>query len=280
MTTTARQRFWLWGHPAGAHNAVAAFNLPERSSIEPTEAAERLGIPNLIMVAFGGEPRPPFEPYAEPMRRLDRLVWSIVGDRSSQRNDRTPDLEPVLSLAKRHPALIGGIMDDYFDRRLGPAADYARFSVDQTRRFAEALHHGRRPLDLWVVLYDHQLDLPVGDHLAACDVITYWTWEAKNVPELEINFARAQALAPGKRFMQGVYLWDYGGGGQPMPVDALKAQCEIGLRWLQEGRTEGMIFLGSCIADLNLEAIAWLRDWIERVGSIAVPDAPAAAPSS
>ena len=51
-----------------------------------------------------------------------------------------------------------------------------------------------------------------------------------------------------------------------MPVDVIGPQCELGLRWLREGRIEGMIFLASCIGDLDLEAVEWSRDWITKVG--------------
>ena len=42
--------------------------------------------------------------------------------------------------------------------------------------------------------------------------------------------------------------------------------CELGLRWLREGRIEGMIFLASCICDLGIETVEWTRAWIAEVG--------------
>jgi hypothetical protein len=59
-------------------------------------------------------------------------------------------------------------------------------------------------------------------------------------------------------------MWDYG-NKKPMPLDLMKHQCEIGLRWLEEGRIEGMVFLASCICDLDLEAVEWTRGWIEEI---------------
>ena len=56
-------------------------------------------------------------------------------------------------------------------------------------------------------------------------------------------------------------MWDYG-AKQPMSLRAMEQQCSLGLRWLQEGRIEGMIFLAACICDLNLEAVEWTRRWI------------------
>jgi hypothetical protein len=59
-------------------------------------------------------------------------------------------------------------------------------------------------------------------------------------------------------------MWDYG-AQRPMPIPAMRRQCELGLRWLHEGRIEGMIFLASCICDLGLDAVEWTRAWIAEV---------------
>jgi hypothetical protein len=47
----------------------------------------------------------------------------------------------------------------------------------------------------------------------------------------------------------------------------MKKQCDLGLRWLMEGRIEGMIFLASPICDLELETVEWTRQWIARNGA-------------
>ena len=60
-------------------------------------------------------------------------------------------------------------------------------------------------------------------------------------------------------------MYDYG-NRQPMPVDLMQHQCEIGLQWLRDDRIDGMIFLASCICDLELETVEWTREWIQTVG--------------
>lgn len=102
-------------------------------------------------------------------------------------------------------------------------------------------------------------------HLVTCDGVTFWTWKAKDLPHLEDNFARAEKLIGDRRKMLGCYLWDYG-AGLPMSLENMQQQCETGLKWLCAGRIEGMIFLASCICDLDLEAVEWTRNWIARVG--------------
>ncbi len=51
-----------------------------------------------------------------------------------------------------------------------------------------------------------------------------------------------------------------------MPLDLMKKQCELGRKWLKEGRIEGMIFLASNVCDLELETVEWTRKWIAEVG--------------
>ncbi len=46
----------------------------------------------------------------------------------------------------------------------------------------------------------------------------------------------------------------------------MKHQCELSLQWLKQRRIEGLIFLASCICDLELEAVEWTRRWIAEVG--------------
>lgn len=250
-----RDRFWLWCHEEGAQNV--GWGLPRPTRITPTEAAHYLGIPNAIMVVYGGKPEPPFEPHALAMSSLKRVVWSIVGDSSSKRNDQATDLDEVLRLAARFPNIVGAIMDDFFHP---PDAQgrVARWSVGDVAGFRQRLHAAPRPLDLWVVLYTHQLALPFQDHLRQCDIATLWTWKAEDLESLEENFARFERLSLGVRKMLGCYMWDYG-TRRPMPLRLFQHQYRLGTQWLRQGRIEGMIFLASCVCELGLDTVEWLR---------------------
>jgi hypothetical protein len=48
-------------------------------------------------------------------------------------------------------------------------------------------------------------------------------------------------------------------------VDAMRFQCETGLRLLREGRIEGLVFLANTQCDLGYESVEWTRDWISKV---------------
>lgn len=265
MIADVREKLWLWCHQAGSHDG--RYGLPSPSDATPAEAADELGLDNAIMVCFSGEPQPPLAPHAEPLRSLDCLVWSLIGDSSSKRNDEETDLEAVIELAAECPNLVGAIMDDFF---IPPARQaelgLARYTVAEVGSFRERLQSCSPPLDLWVVMYDYLMASPVESHLAQCDVITFWNWETDSIPQLETNLQRLQAMAPMQQKLLGCYMWDYG-GNRPMPLDLMQQQCEIGLTWLRDGRLDGMVFLGSNLCGLDLEAVAWTRDWIDRVSA-------------
>jgi hypothetical protein len=227
------------------------------------DAADYLGIPNLIMVVYGGKPEPPFDDCADGMRSLKRVVWSIIGDAGSKRNDESSDLEAVIDLSRRFPNVTGAIMDDLF-HEIDDAGLFSRRSVDELAEFQSRLQAAPRPLDLWTVLYDHDLSHPIRPYIERCDVVTYWTWHAMDIAGLEESFARAESAVPESRKVLGCYMWDYG-TNTPMPVEIMQRQCELGLKWLEEGRIEGMIFLASCICDIGLEAVEWTKGWISEV---------------
>lgn len=256
--TPARECFWLWGHSVGSHNE--GWGLHGASRISPVEAACYMRIPNLIMVRYHEDRMPPDAQYLVPFRGLSRVVWSVVGASGTYRDD---DVERALEVSRLLPNMNGVMMDDFFRQgREGTGV----LSVAQLQGLRAGLARASRPLDIWVVLYDHQLDLPVGAHLAFCEKVTFWTWEAENLAELETNFDRFERLVPdGRRRILGCYMWDYG-RKRPMPLELMEKQCDLGLRWLKDGRIDGMIFLASCICDLDIETVEWTRRWVEQAG--------------
>jgi len=256
---TIRDRFWLWGHDSGSHDTH--WNIPEKSRITPVEAAYYLSIPNIIMVRYNEDSLPSSVQYSVPFRPLQQVVWSIVGGGG---NTADADREQTIELAQDLPNMNGVMMDDFFKISEGEDG-VGVLSLEELRQIRTLLDAAPRELDLWVVLYDHQTALPVEHHLELCDKVTFWTWEAENLSKLEEKFALAETLAPSCDKLLGCYMWDYG-AKRPMPTDLMKQQCEQGLQWLQEGRIEGMIFLASCICDLDLEAVEWTRQWVAQVG--------------
>jgi hypothetical protein len=258
--TTVRDKLWIWGHEAGSHTAEE-WGVPEPSRITPVEGAFSMGVPNVILVRYGGNPQPPYHQTAVPYRALRSVVWSIVG--AGGKTDAA-DRAHVLDLARELPNMSGVMMDDFFHDDPGEKG-YGALSLDEIHDLRKQLVLPDRRLDLWAVIYDRQLALPLGEHLALCDKVTQWFWRAAELEHLEQTFDQLEALAPKPAKLLGCYMFDYG-ERRPMPLDLLEYECETGLRWLREGRIEGMIFLATCICDLDLEAVEWTRRWITTVG--------------
>jgi len=262
--SNVREKLWIWGHEAGSHNNVTGgdgLGLEGFSRMTPAEGAYYLGVPNLIMVRYNNKPTPPYDKHAMALSPLKRVVWSIVGNSGCTESDK---VTLICDLAARFPNICGVMMDDFF-RKPGHELGLGVYGPEEIKAIKSRLTVAGRKLDLWVVLYDHQLNFPVASHLNQCDVVTFWTWCAKDLDMLEQNFERVDRLAPSIRKVLGCYMWDYG-DHKPMPVALMEKQCRLGLRWLQAGRIDGIIFLASCICDLGLEAVEWTRAWIGKVG--------------
>ncbi len=254
--STLRDRFWIWSHVAGSYKGV--FGLPD-SRMTPVEGAVYLDVPNVLFIRFHEKPEIPFDQHAIAFRPFKRVVWSLVGASGQTSDD---ERKHVLELPNRFPNITGFVMDDFF-REKGPTGS---LSVEQLKDLRSRLVIGGKKRDLYVVLYQHQLGFPVTKHLDLCDKITFWTWKAEDLGKLESSFERLEKLAPKQAKLLGCYLWDFG-TRKTMPLDLMKKQCEVGRRWLKEGRIEGMIFLGSNVCDLELETVEWTRKWIAEVGS-------------
>jgi hypothetical protein len=263
-----RDKFWIWGHVAGSHNGQ--YGLPRTSRMTPAEGAFYLDVPNLIFVAYPDQKEPCkmlpepalYDEYAISFRPLKRVVWSIVGAGGHVNQN---GLQSLQQLAQKFPNIVGTQMDDFFRNTLDGGKTGA-LTPGELSYIQDKLNVGGRKIDLWVTLYHTDLRSDLSQYLAHVDVVTYWTWDAKDIDGLEEGFAQAEKAAPNARKVLGCYMWDYG-SRSPMPIAMMEKQCTLGLEWLRNRRIDGMIFLASCICDMGLEAVEWTRNWIAKVGS-------------
>ncbi|HXJ37804.1 MAG TPA: hypothetical protein VNH18_00925, partial [Bryobacteraceae bacterium] len=214
----------------------------------------------VFMLHRNGTPEPPLEQYALAFEPLRDIVWGIVGEAGTT---QTSEREMVLKLANANPKITGVVMDDFFTG--AKDGTISALTLDQVRELKRRLKRPTKKLDLWVVLYEHQLDNRVIDYLKLCDVVQLWTWYGQNLNQLRSNFEKAEKLAAGTRMALGLYWWDFG-NQRPLPVSVMRSQCETGLQLLHEGRIEAMIFCGSWLCDRGLETVSWTREWIQQVG--------------
>ena len=119
--------------------------------------------------------------------------------------------------------------------------------------------------DILATLYVKHFSLPLQDYFDLIDVLTLWNGDSADLVNLEAHFVKVQQVAPKTRKMLGCYVVDYKRKAG-VPVDLMRHQCETGLRWLREGKIEGIVFLGNTTMDLGFESVEWTRQWIAKVG--------------
>ena len=126
-TGTVRDRLWLWSVIEGAiDNNYGNWKLPNNgnSRMTPIQAAESLGIPNIIFIRCNMQPTPPYDEYAALYRNTPKLGWSFVGDGGRTSAD---EQEHVLELVQKMPNMAGLFMDDFFKGNALPAGTASPF---------------------------------------------------------------------------------------------------------------------------------------------------------
>ena len=78
---------------------------------------------------------------------------------------------------------------------------------------------------------------------------------------LDEKRAMARAARQPQRPLLGLYLFDYS-RGRPIPPELHRHQLDVALTLLRAGRADGLIFLGSPVVDMPLEAVEVARQWI------------------
>jgi hypothetical protein len=293
---TVRDHLWIFTLYAGASNReIEEIHYiddyaPGGSRMTPAEGAFWLGVPNLLLIRHKNIPPLPgteaarakttFEQYAISFQPLDRVVWSVIGGGGEGGMN---ELQPVLDLAKRYQNFRGIFLDDF----IRPGTRVNGKMVGRPSLQREDLSHVReqmkvvgRPMEVWVTLYTHDINAsrktaaptyrgcepPLASFLDQFDVLTLWTWNSDEIPELEANLTALERIAPKKaRIALGLYLWDFH-NKKPVPVDLMKHQCDLGLKWLKEGRISDMIFLANTILDVGMPSAEFSREWIKKHG--------------
>lgn len=259
---TVRDRLWIFACAANSDFP----HIGRRSVMTPAEGAFFLGVPNIIMVQSStteapyGRLEPPFAQYTVALRSLKRIVWSVVG---SGGFTSPPETEEVLALPKTTPNFAGVMLDDFFTGQAG--GKRAKLTIDELQSIRQRLKQSNPKFDILATLYVKHLELPLQDYLALIDVLTLWNGNPADLVNLDAHLAKVDALAPKARKMLGCYVVDYKRKAG-VPVELMRHQCETGLRWLRQGKIEGIVFLGNTTMDLGFESVEWTRQWIAKVG--------------
>jgi len=259
---TVRDRLWVFSFAANSDFVHTG----RRSVMSAAEGNFYLGVPNILMVQSSekespyGRFEPPFEQYTMALRPLKSVVWSLVGSGGFNKAEETAE---VLDMAKRVPNFRGVMLDDFFNSKAD--GKRAQWTVEELADVRRKLDQTGKKLDIFVTFYVKQFDLPLKDYLELIDVLMLWNMDSAGIRNVEEDLQKLDRIYPHKRKMLGCYLVDYP-KKQGIPVDLMKHQCEVGLRWLQQGRIEGIVFMGNTVMDVGFESVEWTRSWIQQVG--------------
>ena len=254
-----RDNIWIWGHDAGCHHGpkFAVWTRPGTNKMGPVDGAAYLGIENCCRVVFNGKPAPPFDSESEKLTSFRHVVWSALGDAASRRNNGgKDDLDEVIRQAEKFPNVTGCILDDLFvkDERS------ARVSPERMKEMADRLHHAVRPLNLWIVYYAGLLDIDYHAWLDAADVISFWSWDSRDLAQAEKNLLRIIDMTPGKQHYAGCYLYNYGDCREITDAE-MDFQLDLYLRFWKEKKIDGIIVCSNTIADTGVHAVDIFRQW-------------------
>ena len=267
---TLRDDCWMWGHDPGVYDGKNnRNNIPLSAKVSIPDAIRYMGIPNVSVIRW--KSAEPGDAYVESYRNVKRVSWVVCG--------RLKDYETLHAQAFRligaMPNLVGLDLDDYFksgDKSEAVETETGPVSVTRSRIGHKALLALRKELDalprridLRMTVYADKLRDDDAPALALADTVLFWTWNGKNISKLRENFAKYRTLAPTKRTLLGIYMWDFGAHA-PIGMDFMRVQLDIAHELYMNHEIDGFVFHCTPLVNKGLEAVEYARAWLARHG--------------
>ena len=250
-----RDKIWLWGQTPGSHHFD--YGLPGVNKMTPTEGLSFFGIQNLCRVKMAREAEKSFltDPWlGDPAQKL---CLSLIGS-----GGEVPklDMEPILEIAKKDPRVVSAVMDDFVS-----TARMAVFTPDVLEGYKAQLRNSLgRPLELWSVIYEVDLEKPIAERAQVFDVTSFWVWKGENLVNQNEYIKKIREINGNGRLMLGVYLYDYGNKKQ-LTDDQMHRQLDLVGEKLASGEIEGAILCSNCVADLGFSTVDITLDWLDKL---------------
>ncbi len=265
-----RDHFWLWGHPEGCYNDQ--YGNHQVSRMTPMEACLYLGVRNTFMIPMGERNRHKINrrQYNKSFKTLRRVGWEF-GGACKDANGAITAADAFLEDAKDFPNISCVVFDDF------KATNGESLPMDDFKKIHDRFRHNDvRGLETWMVLYtinfgkDEEADKKLVSYMECFDGIILWCWEEKDVPLIPEKFAWLQEKLPGKRFMFGCYLWNFG-EEKEATGKAVKWQLDWYRERMYNGEAEGVVLHTNTMADLDLEAYDAAIEWMDEHGDEEFP---------
>ena len=166
------------------------------------------------------------------------------------------EAEKLSLLSREFQKVVGAYIDDTFG-----VAQHATYTRDSPRRIKEAVRR-HAPLDLWIVVYTHELDKGYWDDwIDEVDVVSLWIWDSSNLPRTTEYVAQCRKRFPRQRINMGMYIRDYSRKA-PVELAMLESELDAIRRLMKAGDVESYGILGACLIDQHPEQAELIRDYI------------------
>lgn len=250
-----RERLWVWGHPKDS--LKGGYLLQEGSPFDPADGMVHLGAKNIWYVPMGrvwDKEQATGEAEAAAAKEIG---WSL--ERPKEHPEK---LDELIALSGRHPDMTRAILDDFLNPENAQG-----ITTEDLADFEKKLHGAENPLELWMVFYSKQFDMPdLESVFQAFDGVTLWFWnESEAAGDLEGICRRFFELTPGRKRMIGCYLYDFG-GNCPADPELVRKQLDLYETYLREGLIEGVILHTNAVCGLGLAAPEAARAWVAEHG--------------
>lgn len=179
--------------------------------------------------------------------------------------------EFICSVLDEYPNVRGGFLDDFFGKwHLKPEEERRPLLLNLKNTILKGLSKANRNLDLCSVCYTSELDKVDRELAEGIDMIALFTSQDQ-IMKWEENIEKARRVFPDKKILLGIYMFEFA-TSTPTPIPLMEHQCELGLRYLKEGRLDGMIFESNSVMGVGLESDLWLREWVKNNKYTEIPD--------
>lgn len=204
----------------------------------------------------------------ESFCRMKQVKWGAC--RGGEINEY--ELGFILQLSQKYPNLTGVFMDDISEIQKSTqytVAEKHRLFLDMLKRSRLILDQAERKVETYITWYWH--DDPVPGMLDYVNGLSLWTWDSSELSLLHQRFEALEAKCSGLKLMLGIYMYDFK-NRKPISDDLMELQCNYALQLLKEKRIDGIIFHANTVMGVNLPSEYWLRQWIDQVKYMEIPD--------
>lgn len=264
-----KNKFWLHAFKKGIDDMeIAKYGFPlgkkrNGSTVSPAEAAYYLGINNMIMGMYDGEPAPgssAAEDYLFTFTPMDNVMWPVCGDDGYRIGTEEAYLNRIRCAYEN---VSGGYIGDVFGKyRNVPEPERTELAASLFRE----IRKNAEGVPLYVSIFAHEIDIISEKLLENLDGIILWTQDSDDIPFVHEGFEKTEEKFPKHKKMLGVSLFDFK-NYRPVPLQLMDFMLGYGMNIISTGRADGMVFGTNTVMGVGLETDKNLRKWIENNGN-------------